>query len=212
MNYTKKRGNRKSGKRLPKWVIALQRFVLPLLLIVAVGFVYAKDNFYFDNGTGGADWRIGKPKVTWLSAQRQPSLTEARQFALALVNRDRQLNGLEPLVEDPLLAQAAQNHAADMLQRNYFAHESPEGKTPSDRFAQVGGKGGAGENIAKQSEKIAASITNGLLERFQKGWMYSSGHRQNLLEPGYTRFGYGIVADSVSGQTYAVQNFARPAP
>ncbi|HEY9909376.1 MAG TPA: CAP domain-containing protein [Thermosynechococcaceae cyanobacterium] len=195
-----------------QWVVALGRVVLPLLLIVAMGFVYAKDNLYFDNGAGGADWRIGKPKVTWLSAHRQPSLTEARQFALALVNRDRQLNGLKPLVEDPLLAQAAQNHAADMLKRNYFAHKSPEGKTPSDRFAQVGGQGGAGENIFMQTGTIGISITNGLLEQFQKGWMYSPGHRQNLLEPSYTRFGYGIVADSVSGQAYAVQNFARPKP
>lgn len=42
--------------------------------------------------------------------------------------------------------------------------------------------------------------------------MYSPGHRQNLLETSYDRFGYGIVADSVSGQAYAVQNFARPNP
>ncbi|HEY9906029.1 MAG TPA: hypothetical protein V6D18_00310, partial [Thermosynechococcaceae cyanobacterium] len=63
------RSNPKFGKRLSKWTIALRQFVLPLLLVVAVGFVYAKDSLYLDNGPGGNDWAIGKPKVTWLSAQ-----------------------------------------------------------------------------------------------------------------------------------------------
>ncbi|MCY7389947.1 MAG: CAP domain-containing protein, partial [Leptolyngbyaceae cyanobacterium CAN_BIN12] len=52
----------------------------------------------------------------------------------------------------------------------------------------------------------------GLIESFQKSWMYSTGHRQNLLKPEYTRFGYGIVVEQISGRAYAVQNFATEIP
>ena len=178
------------------------------LLLLGLAFPY-KNAFYFDNGSGGADWRIGKPEVTLWTAHNSRSLPELKAFALKLINRDRQLNGLTPLIEDPLLSQSAQRHAEDMKARNYYAHLTPEGKTPTDRFVAVGGKGGVGENIMLQSGSVGtATILNwGLVENFQKSWMYSSGHRANLLNPQYTRVGYGIVSDPMTGKIYAVQNF-----
>lgn len=95
-----------------------------------------------------------------------------------------------------------------MLTRHYFAHVTPEGKTPTDRFAQLGGKGVAGENIANQTGALGISLNYGLLERLQKGWIYSSGHRHNLLKPDYTRFGFGIAVDSISGKAYAALRFS----
>lgn len=168
-----------------------------------------KDSFYFDNGAGGAGWQIGKPEVTLWSAHNPRSLQELRTFALKLINRDRELNGLPPLVEDPLLAQTAQLHAEDMKTRNYYAHLTPEGKTPTDRFAAIGGQGGVGENIMLQSGGVTSNLllTWGVIESFQKSWMYSDGHRENLLNPQYTKVGYGIVADPTTGKIYAVQNF-----
>lgn len=38
--------------------------------------------------------------------------------------------------------------------------------------------------------------------------MYSEGHRENLLEDDYVRFGYGIAVDGLSGRAYAVQSFS----
>ncbi|WP_242541978.1 CAP domain-containing protein [Leptolyngbya sp. Cla-17] len=89
-------------------------------------------------------------------------------MALALVNRDRQLNGLLPLVEDPLLSQSSQQHSQDMMSRNYYAHVTPEGRTPTDRFTQVGGRGGVGENIMQQTGGTGISLSYGLIEAFQK--------------------------------------------
>ncbi|MBD2033579.1 CAP domain-containing protein [Leptolyngbya sp. FACHB-321] len=200
-------------KATAKQIVATtQRYVLPVLLAVATVAYYARDAYYFDNGKGGQGWRIGQPKASLFNANNTRSLPQLRQFALSLVNCDRQLNGLPPLVEDPLLSQAAQQHSQDMLTRRYYAHITPEGKTPTDRLAQLGGKGGVGENIMQQTGSMGVSLNYGLLERFQKSWMYSKGHRQNLLKPDYTRFGYGIVVDPLSGQTYAAQGFALPAP
>lgn len=178
------------------------------LLLLSLAYSY-KHTFYFDNGSGDTDWRIGKPEVNFWNANSSRSLPELRTLALKLINRDRQANGLPPLVEDPLLAQSAQLHAEDMKARNYYAHVTPEGKTPTDRFAAVGGNDSVGENIMLQSGTIGnGTVLNwGLIESFQKSWMYSDGHRVNLLTPQYTKVGYGIVSDTMSGKVYAVQNF-----
>lgn len=183
---------------------------LAFLLIAGTVFFQNHQDFYLDNGKGGVDWKIGPPKVSGFASFNPKTLTEVRQFALSLVNRDRQLNGLAPLVEDPLMSEAAQNHSQDMLNRNYYGHITPEGLNPTDRFALVGGRSGVGENIMEQTGATGISLNYRLIEEFQKSWMYSAGHRQNLLEPSYTRFGYGIVTDAVSGRAYAAQLFARP--
>lgn len=163
-----------------------------------------------NNGSGGQGWKIGRPQINLSNAYNFRSLPEVCSYALTLVNRDRALNGLGKLVEDPLLSQAAQHHAQDMLDRHYYAHISPEGRTPSDRFHQVGGNPriGVGENIMLGRDSSVFSLTYQLIEEYQKSWMYSQGHRENLLQSENTRFGYGIAVGA--GRQYAVQEFAGP--
>jgi len=194
----------KSGGK-PQWMKYIPGYALLLLCLV---FPY-RSALYFDNGSGGTDWKIGRPQVTLWNANNSRSLAELRSFALKVLNRDRQINGLPPLIEEPLLTQSAQIHAEDMKTRNYYAHVTPEGKTPTDRFAAIGGLGGVGENIMLQTASFGTSsaLNWGTIENFQKSWMYSNGHRANLLNPRYTKVGYGIVSDSATGKTYAVQNF-----
>ena len=179
-----------------------------IAIIVGIVLIQSRSFFIFDNGVGGSDWTIGKPLITLGTAHQERSLSESRALALQLVNRDRRLNGLKPLTEDPVLAEAAQRHAQDMLDRNFYDHVTPEGKTPSDRFAALGGKGGTGENIMKMESATGVVLNFKLIEENQKGWMYSPGHRKNLLLPDYTHFGYGIVVDPLAGKVYAVQNFS----
>jgi uncharacterized protein YkwD len=157
-----------------------------------------------------SNWQIGAPLAGANSTEAQP-LPELRAYALELVNRDRTLNGLLPLVEDPLLSQAAQNHAEDMLARQFFAHVNPDGVNPSGRFRAVGGQMGAGENIYRRTGGTTA-LSYGLAEKAQTGWMESDGHRANLLSPGYQAFGYGIAASSEGDAVYVVQMFRPPTP
>jgi len=159
------------------------------------------------NGNGGADWKIGKPKVTIWNAEQLRTLPEIRTFALDLVNRDRTLNNLQPLKPDSFLSQAAQLHAQDMLEQQYFNHISLDGKTPRDRYIAVGGsrRVGVGENIMKDSVQ-GLGLTYGTVEDFQRSWMYSNSHRENLLTSEYTKFGYGMVVGK-DGQIFAVQMF-----
>lgn len=160
------------------------------------------------NGNGGKDWKIGECKITTLNAEQLRNLPQLRKFALSLVNRDRTLNNLSSLQEDKILSRAAQLHAEDMLSRKYFDHVSPEGTTPRQRYVIVGGSQplGVGENIAKGGAK-GLGLTYGEAERWQRGWMYSNGHRANLLTPEYKKFGYGIAVGA-DGKSYAVQMFS----
>jgi uncharacterized protein YkwD len=161
------------------------------------------------NGNGGANWKIGKPRTTVWNASQLRTLPELRKLALEVVNRDRTINNLSTLVEDPLLSQAAQRHAKDMLKQGYFDHVSQDGMAPRDRFLAVGGspRVGVGENIVQHSNNRGFGLTYGTVEDFQRGWMYSNGHRANILTPEYTRFGYGIEMGA-NGKIYAVQMFA----
>jgi len=73
-------------------------------------------------------------------------------------------------------------------------------------FNGLGGLNGIGENIVFR-EGGASRLSYAIVEVFQRSLMYSDGHRQNLLNPNYTKFGYGIAVDPLSRKIYAVQNF-----
>ncbi len=146
-------------------------------------------------------------------AAAQDDASALAQRALALVNQARAGHGLDPLSLDPPLVEAARVHARDMLQRDYFSHVSPDGGTVVDRFTAAGGSrwGAVAENIATCGHCASdptADPTADDVERFHEGWMDSPGHRENILGPGFDRFGFAIAA--ADGRQYAVQTFAGP--
>ena len=104
------------------------------------------------------------------------------RHALDLVNEARQEQGLGSLALGDDLEEAAQAHAADMLERDFYAHVSPEGDDVADRYTDAGGSEWelVAENIARC---IACDVPADLqrVDAFQKGWMNSPGHRANIL-------------------------------
>ncbi|BBK35938.1 hypothetical protein STAQ_10160 [Allostella sp. ATCC 35155] len=137
-------------------------------------------------------------------------LDPARDRALALLNADRSEQDLPPLQLDPALNAAAQRHAEDMLQRDYYAHTSPEGEDVQDRFLSAGGSRWrlVAENIARCAE-CGPALSADIIRQLQRGWMDSPQHRANILRRGIDRFGFGIAAADQPG-LYAVQTFAGP--
>jgi uncharacterized protein YkwD len=150
---------------------------------------------------------IALSPATVAHGQESADLEELRDRALELVNQDRARNGLPALEAGPLLDQAALVHAEDMLERNYYAHVSPEGDTVVDRYAAAGGSRWefVAENISQ-----CAGCTAGLqtVVNLQRGWMDSPEHRANILAEGLDQFGFAIA--SGGGTVYAVQTFAGP--
>ena len=109
---------------------------------------------------------------------------------LDLVNKERAAAGLSPVQADPELTEVARRHSADMFARGYFAHDTPEGKTPFDRMrdAKVSFLT-AGENLA-----LAPTITVA-----HTGLMNSPGHRANILRPQFGRLGIGVMDGGMRG-------------
>ncbi len=127
----------------------------------------------------------------------QSGVAADEQKALALLNADRAAQGLPPVRPNAKLAALAGDYAQDMINRNFFAHNNPEGQTPFDRMRQRGiSFGYAGENLAINTSVAGA----------EQAFMNSPGHRANILNPRYTQVGIG-VRYSRSGSVYVVQEF-----
>lgn len=103
---------------------------------------------------------------------------------LEMVNKERIKAGLKPLKADPEMSRVARAHSRDMFVRGYFAHNTPEGKTPFDRMRAAGVQfSAAGENLAL-AQTLEIAHTN---------LMNSPGHRANILHPSFGRLGIGIL-------------------
>lgn len=116
-------------------------------------------------------------------------------------NAKRQEAGLSPVLLNSSLSQAAAAKAADMLANNYWAHNSPSGKTPWDFIVRAGYKYTlAGENLAKNFQ-----TSSGVVE----AWMNSPTHRDNIVKSGYREVGFAVVNGVLLGEetTLVVQMF-----
>lgn len=130
-------------------------------------------------------------------------LERVRQEALSTVNAARLGAGRHALDPDARLDRAAQIHAEDMLRRSYYDHASPEGATPLGRVQAAGFPASVvGENLAAGMRTLPEAMA---------GWLRSSGHRRNILEPRFTHLGVGVAVGRYEDryQVLWVQEFAR---
>ncbi len=109
--------------------------------------------------------------------------SEERSNVLA-VNEYRHMMGLVMVKIDERLVRAARKHSIEMVQLNYFAHDSrtPHLRSPSHRARREGYPSGVAENIAR-----GASTGRGAFQQ----WYKSSGHHRNMLRPGHRELGCG---------------------
>lgn len=115
---------------------------------------------------------------------------------LAAVNQERAAEGLAALSWDDRLAQAAADHAQDMIDNDFFSHTGSDGSDVGQRVTRVGYQWSwVGENIARGQTSINQVMTD---------WMNSPGHRANILHESFTQIGAVRVGN------HWVQVFARP--
>ena len=144
------------------------------------------------------------------AADAPADLEELRQASLERVNEAREAAGLDSLELDATLNEAAQAHAQDMLDRDFYDHLTPDGQDPMDRYLAAGGDASVvvAENIARcENCSIPAGLDD--VEWMHEGWMESPGHRENILMPGLSQYGFGMV-DRADGSVFGVQKFAGP--
>jgi uncharacterized protein YkwD len=112
-------------------------------------------------------------------------LGKVRRRLLREINAERLARKLPPLRENSLLDRAAQAHAADMIRRCYYAHESPEGTTVLERARQCGYRAArVGENLAEGPPTVGEVMD---------GWMKSPAHREHILSLSLNEIGMGVA-------------------
>lgn len=120
---------------------------------------------------------------------------------LELTNEQRAKDGLNLLKLDASLSQAAQQKAADMFAKNYWAHYSPTGTSPWWFFKNVNYNYlYAGENLARDFGESDAVV---------QAWMNSPTHRDNILGSKYKDIGVAVVDGILDGEetTLVVEMF-----
>ena len=152
--------------------------------------------------TGGwpLPWPNGQFPLPWPSPAPQPAPTDGwpaewtawEDDVLARTNQTRargvvcggqSMPPAPPVGPNAALRSAARGHSRDMADRNYFEHDNPEGRGPSQR-AQA-----AGFSSSFVGENIAAGQQNP--ERVVQAWIDSPGHCVNMMDPRYKVLGVG---------------------
>lgn len=136
--------------------------------------------------------------VSQSPSQETSNLEAYKQEVLRLVNIERAKEGLGALCMDSQLSKVAQLKSQDMINNDYFAHNSPVYGTPFEMMKSHGITYKiAGENIA-MGHSTPQEVVN--------GWMNSESHRNNIMNSRFTNLGMGI-AQAKSGRIYWTQMF-----
>jgi uncharacterized protein YkwD len=109
-----------------------------------------------------------------------------------LLNRERVARGRKPLCTSARLERPAAEHSRDMVDRSYFAHTSPGGRSfarriLAARYVRRAQSWTIGENIAWGTAELGTPA--GIV----RAWMHSPRHRDNVLRPRFRCVGIGIA-------------------
>lgn len=162
---------------------------LPLMVIAGVGIII--NNTWSDNmhGVLGASTNISATQLLLDTNIQRSTLKEA------------------PLLLNNQLTKAAQVKANDMATKNFWSHNTPNGRTPWSFINATGYQfAAAGENLA-----YGFTSSNAVMN----GWMNSTEHRINILNNVFTQVGFGIAQSSNfqnhGPETIVVAEYAEPA-
>lgn len=201
----------------------MKKIVLALLvfLALAISIFYFRNDIYFlyksffvtalDLEQGVSDFISEKiqndiflpPPLRADKSSENALLTKGG--VIYFTNKQREILGLEPLLENPLLDLMAQAKMEDMFKDQYFAHSSPLGK-------------GVGDIAKSQNYEFIVLGENLALGNFEddevlvQAWMDSLGHKENILNPKFGEIGVAVGRGTFEGDLtwIAVQHFGLP--
>jgi uncharacterized protein YkwD len=142
--------------------------------------------------TAGAPPSTTVPAVTIL----QQSVTDGGSLAAQVVaahNRERAARGLPALQRSSCLDSIADAWAAQLALVGRLIHNPGAGNATDSCMAWSR----VGENIGY----------DGTIDDLEDAWMASAEHEENILDPGFTQVGVGVVSGP-DGLLYVVVNFA----
>jgi hypothetical protein len=134
---------------------------------------------------------------------------DAVQQQFILVNLERTDRGLPALHFDNHLAQVARAYGKQLSDLKFFSHTSPVSGTFGER---VNNNPALAHRYTLAAENLAGNPVAGVGPIYE--YMYNDtadacGHRYNILNPGLTLIGIGVVSDKQYG-SISVQEFLAP--
>ena len=121
---------------------------------------------------------------------------------MAFWDGEGEYSPVRPLIYNFDLNRAAFAHAFDMNVNDCFQHESCDGTPMQDRVDKYySGYVSLGENIAMGYESSYRAVFS--------GWLYSDGHRANMLSNAFNELGTGYDEDGSAEGRWYVQDFGR---
>ena len=137
------------------------------------------------------------------------------------INHERALNNLPILTFDDQLSEIAQSRSNDMIRRAYFSHDDPQQgsvafqdliRTRQYNYLY------AGENIAEiknQGSLVPSALTvysrygaSEIADQFVVGWINSQEHRDNILNPHFSKTGIALGVSIDGTRIVATQIFS----
>jgi uncharacterized protein YkwD len=162
------------------------------------------------NGTGnGTDW-IDNPhpalesltEVHYLDEQAALpenmtaiSAPELGQYAVSLLNRERQAYGVAAVTPDNVAEQMAGELASDLAKRNVLSHFNSAGDGPDRRLTLLEGADALNEGIAsvKTAEVGSQRMCKAAVARILKTMLGRQDDRDALLNPDATHVGFALA-------------------
>lgn len=122
-------------------------------------------------------------------------LNEKASKTFALHNKERREHNLKPFCVHPMLHKAAHAHSKDMIQQDYFSHDTKgRNEDACERIHRYGYRWSVcGENIAYGSGSY------GEPNNIMSGWMHSIGHRRNIFDKRFREIGIGAYTGNYQG-------------
>lgn len=111
---------------------------------------------------------------------------------LQLTNIDREANNLPSLTVNPVLVASAQAKAQDLIDKNYFAHHSPDGKKPWDFISRDD------YPYLFVGENLAMNFTTA--DSVHLALMNSPTHKKNILNEKYIEVGIAMLSGEIDGR------------
>lgn len=197
---------RKKPQTLIRWSRRSVFILCPLMIVaVAVGIYLSNTN---QMATVSSSNQTNQTGLIGISGNKRyiDGLTFKNDSLLKATNDARAANGLAPLSSSADLDKSALSKCNDMVARNYWSHDNPDGKEPWKFIDETGySYNTAGENLAYGFNSESSVVS---------GWMNSPGHRANILNKAFKEVGFGVCKGenymAQGPQLVVVQHFADP--
>lgn len=150
---------------------------------------------------------LGAAFLERLSLTQQNSdlerFADLRANLLEMVNEERAVAKVQPVVFDDLATRVATDHAIEMAAHEFASHWGRNGFKPYHRYSFSGGTDATQENISAADNTWSNKMsdlkqdTSYLHLRLYQETPPNDGHRKTILAPQHTHVGFGIAVDKL---------------